>query len=281
MVRDDECVRFLQWALPRMGHQWRGYRRVRRQVRRRLTRRLRELELPDADAYRARLETRPEEWRRLERLCRITISRFFRDRLFFESFGETLLPRLERAARDRGEHRVRVWSAGCGAGEEPYSIAILAVERRRLSPGGKGPSAASGTEVIGTDLDPAQIARGEAAAYRSSSLREVPAALRERVFSRAGPDAWELRPVYRRGVELAVGDVRRQTPAGLFDAIFCRNLAFTYLGPAAQREVLQRFAAALAPGGLVVVGAHERLPEPAAAAAGAWREVSRSVWRRE
>ncbi len=270
-MRDDDCVRFLEWALPRMGHRWRGYRRVRRQVRRRLARRLAELGLPDADAYRDHLEANPAEWRRLERLCRITISRFFRDRRLFETFGATLLPGLERAARERGSRGARIWSAGCGAGEEAYSIALLARGRE---------GAAIECEVVGTDVDPLQIERGAAAVYRSSSLREVPEALRARAFERLGSDAWELRPEYRRGVRLAVGDVRRESPEGVFDAVFCRNLAFTYFDEAAQRQVLARFAEATAPRGLLVVGGHERLPEPADGEGRAWAEVARSIWRK-
>ncbi len=270
-MRDDDCVRFLQWALPRMGHRWCGYRRVRRQVRRRLARRLRDLGLPDVDAYRARLGAHPGEWRRLERLCRITISRFFRDRRLFETFGERLLPGLARAARERGERGARIWSAGCGAGEEPYSIALLARGRE---------GAAVECEILGTDVDPVQIARGRAAVYRGSSLREVPEALRAQAFAPVGADAWQLLAPFRRGVRLEVGDVRRESPGEAFDAVFCRNLAFTYFDEAAQRRVLARFAETLAPGGLVVVGGHERLPEPADGEAAAWEEVERSIWRR-
>lgn len=60
---DKDCIHFLQWALPRMGHRWPGYRKVRRQVCRRIAARMRKLDLPDIAAYRQRLETRPEEWR--------------------------------------------------------------------------------------------------------------------------------------------------------------------------------------------------------------------------
>jgi chemotaxis protein methyltransferase CheR len=77
---DAECVDFLQWALPRLGLRWQGFRKVRRQVCRRVARRIAELGLADADAYRLYLERNPQEWDALAELCRVTISRFWRDR---------------------------------------------------------------------------------------------------------------------------------------------------------------------------------------------------------
>ena len=79
-MKDTECVEFLRWALPRLHLSWPGFRKVRRQVCRRVERRRQELGLADVAAYRARLEERAEEWAVLDGLCRVTISRFYRDR---------------------------------------------------------------------------------------------------------------------------------------------------------------------------------------------------------
>jgi hypothetical protein len=83
-VPGAECVRLLQWGLPKLGLEWRGFRKIRRIVRRRIERRLAELHLPDTAAYRRYLETHSEEWRVLDRACRIPVSRFYRDRAVFE-----------------------------------------------------------------------------------------------------------------------------------------------------------------------------------------------------
>ncbi len=69
-MKDTDCVRFLQWCLPRLDLAWRGFRRVRRQVCRRIQRRLGELDLADVEAYRGYLEGEPDEWPRLDALCR-------------------------------------------------------------------------------------------------------------------------------------------------------------------------------------------------------------------
>ena len=267
-MRDADCVEFLRWALPSLGLRWAGFRRPRRQVCRRIERRYRELGLPDLRAYRDRLAVDPAEWDRLESLCRVTISRFFRDREVMRVLERQVLPELARLPGAAGRGEVAVWSAGCGAGEEPYSLAIIG----RLAPSLRGVR----LRILGTDTDAHQLGRARRAVYRASSLRDVPPAWLEAAFEAVGDDSWRLRRTYRRGIELALGDLRREAPAGPFHLVLCRNLAFTYMAERPQREVLGRIRQRLVPGGALVLGAHERLPGSSAGFA-AWR---RAVWRR-
>jgi chemotaxis protein methyltransferase CheR len=111
-MTDPELVAFLQWALPRLSLRWAGFRKVRGQVRKRIHRRLRELGLPDLAAYRAHLEREPDEWAQLAAMCRITISRFWRDRGVFDWLTGRL-PELATTGR------LRAWSAGCAGGRAP------------------------------------------------------------------------------------------------------------------------------------------------------------------
>jgi chemotaxis protein methyltransferase CheR len=104
-----QWVEFLQWALPRLGLRWPGFRKVRRQVIRRIARRIEALQLGDLDHYRRYLEAHAEEWPRLDGCCRITISRFYRDRQVFDALAQAGLPELVRLCRTRG-------NAGSGAG---------------------------------------------------------------------------------------------------------------------------------------------------------------------
>ena len=124
-MNDTHCIAFLQWALPRLGMRWAGFRKVRRQVCNRARRRARELGLSDLTAYRAYLETHPEEWAVLDQLTPITISRFYRDRGVFEHLAREVLPTLAARAINRGSDSLEIWSAGCASGEEPYTLAIL------------------------------------------------------------------------------------------------------------------------------------------------------------
>ena len=267
-MRDADCVAFLRWALPRLDLRWQGFRRPRRQVCRRVERRYRGLGLPDVEAYRRRLLEDPAEWRRLAPLCRVTISRFFRDRRVLRALEEDVLPALARSPAGAGRGELAVWSAGCGAGEEPYTLAIIC----RLSPSLSGLR----PRILGTDIDAGQLQRARRAVYPGSSLRDVPPSCREAAFTPAGEDAWRLAPLFRRGVGLAIGDLRREVPPALFQVILCRNLVFTYMARPLQLRLLRRLRDRLVPGGALVLGSHERLPDGSSGFE-PWR---RSIWRR-
>src|SRR5262245_29735844 len=101
-MTDRECVELLQWALPRLGLRWRGFKNLRRQVCRRISARAAELGISDAASYRRRLEEDPDELQKLDALCFVTISRFYRDHRIFDALRHTLLPKLAEAACARG-----------------------------------------------------------------------------------------------------------------------------------------------------------------------------------
>ncbi|OFW70914.1 MAG: hypothetical protein A2Y55_12175 [Actinobacteria bacterium RBG_16_68_12] len=252
-MTDDECVEFLQWALPRLHMRWAGFRKVRRQVCRRIERRLLDLDLSDVTAYRAYLEATPEEWQSLDALCGVTISRFYRDRGVFEFLERSVLPQLAAETATRGA-AVEAWSAGCASGEEPYTLVLVWEYAVRPS------FPAVGLHVLATDADETMIRRARAASYGESSLRELPSPWRRRGFVRRGGRC-HLRPRFRQPVTVERHDVRDSIPNGPYDLVLCRNLAFTYFELPLQREVAERLALALRSGGALVVGSHETLPE--------------------
>jgi chemotaxis protein methyltransferase CheR len=253
-MRDADCVEFLRWALPRMGLRWRGFRRVRRQVCRRLQRRLQELGLPDLTAYRTLLDSHPAEWDELDGLCRVTISSFCRDAQVFEILAREVLPQL--AGQVVAPGRLRVWSAGCASGEEPYTLSILGRHASELR--------AVALDIVATDTDSHLLERAHRGWYPESSLREVPPAWKRRALEPAGQGEYRLRPGYREDVTFLRQDVRRQTPLGPFHLILCRNLVFTYYTTRIQEEVLERLRSALVSGGFLVIGRREELPPGAA-----------------
>lgn len=274
-MRDDDCVRFLQWALPRLHMRWGGFRKVRGQVCKRIVRRIAELDLRSLGAYRDRLAGAPDEWRTLDRMCRVTISRFWRDRATFEALGETVLPTLAGAATERGETRFDAWSCGCSSGEEPYSLTIL--WRERLAP--RFP--ALRPRVLATDLDPHLLYRAGRAVYPAGTVDELPDDLAAVALETAeDPDGGGLRVAapYREPVLRVRHDVRTGAPGGPFRLILCRNLVFTYFDAALQRTIAERLAAALRPGGALVLGGHEELPEGVTALV-PWFENA-SIYRR-
>jgi chemotaxis protein methyltransferase CheR len=226
-LSDADCVAFLQWALPRLRLRWEGFRKPRRQVCRRIRARIAELGLDGLTAYRAYLEATRAEWAVLDRLCRVTISRFYRDRGIWDALRAELDPRT-------------VWSAGCASGEEAYTAALA------------WPHA----HVLATDADAALLERAARGCYRESALKELPAELRAPGF-----DGRCIREDVKRRVTFVRHEIRAEPPAGGFDLVLCRNLVFTYFAEELQLEVGRRLAHALAAGGVLVVGAHETLPD--------------------
>lgn len=269
-MRDSDCIAFLQWALPVLGLRWRGFRGVRRQVCRRLAGRCRALGLTDLAAYRLYLDAHPGEWRELDALCRITISRFYRDRGVFELLEREVLPALARDAASRGAG-VEVWSAGCASGEEPYTLALV----WRLAVAASFPRV--GLHVLATDIDPVVLERARNGCYEAASVRDLPDRWRRAAF-RELDGRFQLRREVIETIALLRHDVRDGAPGGPFDLVLCRNLAFTYYDRPLQRRVAGILAGSVRAGGALVIGAHESLPEDSGAFE-PWPEA-RNVYRR-
>ncbi len=263
----------MQWALPQLGLYWPGFRRVHKQVCKRLKRRLAELELPHFLAYRRRLEEDREEWRELDLRCRVTISRFYRDRAVFIALARVVLPHLARSATATGQSILRAWSIGCASGEEVYSL--------RLTWHGmdEGTKAGQALWVLGTDIDPVLLARAQRACYPEGSLQELPPEWRRQAFRKGGAQCC-LHPRYREGTEFRCQDVRQSQSQGPFDLILCRNLVFTYYQPEHQRRVLGRIQGVLREGGALVIGASEELPSVATGLS-PWPRGPRCIFRQE
>lgn len=252
-MKDEQCVRFLRWALPQLRMRWPGFKKVRKQVCKRIDRRLNELDLASVEDYVACLEANPDEWRHLDSLCRITISRFYRDRGLFAILAQEILPALAFGVRERGESMLRVWSAGCACGEEPYTLAIMwATELQSRFPG-------MTIDIVATDADSEMIRRAGDAEFKFSSLKELPESWRDLAFMRRG-DVYRLGTEYRRNIQFLQQDIREQLPEGRFDLVLCRNLVFTYFDDVLQGELLERIIERMHDGAALVIGVHERLP---------------------
>jgi chemotaxis protein methyltransferase CheR len=212
------------------------------------------LELDDVAQYRSLLDagSADGEWVRLDQLCRISISRFYRDRGVFQQIEQELLPRLQAQVLARHERQLRIWSVGCASGEEAYTLALMC----RFTPA----VSRCQVEIIASDADSQLLARASRACYPASSLRELPNAWRVAFDVRNGEFC--LQDTYRAAVCFTEQDIRQYSADGSFDLILCRNLVFTYFVPAVQMKIARRLAERLVPGGLLLLGVHESLPEP-------------------
>lgn len=252
-TKSAACTAFLQWALPHLGLRWAGFRKVRGQVCKRLRRRLEALGLPDFVAYRQRLDRVPEEWRVMDGLCRITISRFYRNRGVFDHLRAEVLPALCQDLLEAGQQSLRCLSLGCCGGEEPFTLGLI--WHFDLAPRFPGMS----PEILATESDPKSLARAALGCYSAGSLKDLPAGWREAAFDLEGED-YCLRPEFRRAVRFLEQDLRDAMPAGLFHLVLCRNLVFTYFDEDRQRKIAAELAGRMPSGGILVLGKHERLP---------------------
>jgi chemotaxis protein methyltransferase CheR len=265
----DEALlhRFEQLIAARTGLQLRP--REHEALRDALAARMASLRLDQADEYYRLLQAgRPDvesEWDQL--IARLTNneSYFFRDKGQMTLLRERILPEL--IARNQERRTLRLWSAGCSTGEEPYSLAMLVDEllpqRRAVS--------ASGWEIVilGTDIDEQALQKARRGMYGSWSFRTMEAAQQQRYFQRQG-DGWQVAEATRSVVTFVrcnlVSDSIPSTMTGIhdMDLILCRNV-FIYFERKAVSAVLPKFAQTLREGGYLMTGHAEtqgRLAEP-------------------
>ena len=248
-----ECIKFLQWALPEMEMRWAGFRKVHKQVCKRIRKRMHQLAIVDFQDYQSRLIAHPSEWKNLDEMCRITISRFYRDWGVFDYLKDEILPHL--ALQALSERRpLRCWSAGCASGEEPYTLALTGhfVLKEKFPE--------LDFKIIATDVDQHLLERAKKGCYTKGSLKGLPKEWLSKAFS-LNEDCYCIHAHLAENIEWMQQDIRRSFPAGMFDIILCRNLVSTYFAKELQIAVYERMKSVLRPDGILVLGCHEKLPE--------------------
>jgi chemotaxis protein methyltransferase CheR len=177
---------------------------------------------------------------------------FLRDPAMFDRLCGQIAPEL---ARTRQGGAVRVWSAGCGAGQEIYSVALAAADR---------PEALRGVDLqlFGSDLSARALQKARAGAYSHFEVqRGLPVRMLLQHFSKVD-DLWRLSPEMRGAVRWArINLVEDLSRLGRFDVILCRDV-LPHMEPASARRAAESMAALLAPDGRMILGARETLPLP-------------------
>jgi chemotaxis protein methyltransferase CheR len=216
-------------------------------VRSRVSRRLRILGLAGFDDYLRVLE-RDDGSELVELLDVITTNKtqFFRELPHFD-FLTPVLPTWCGAAGP-----IRIWSAGCSSGEEPYSLGMLLHEE--LPPGD-----VRNARILATDISRPVLARAQQAVYRHSEVEGIDASRMRRHMLRHDDDAFAVRPEVRGMVTFARLNLMHDWPMrGPFHAIFCRNVMI-YFDRETRERLIARFFALLRPGGFLFVGHSESL----------------------
>jgi chemotaxis protein methyltransferase CheR len=182
------------------------------------------------------------------------VTRSFREPHHFEDFRARVAPKVLDLARRGGE--VRIWSAGCSNGQEPYSIALSLLEEE--------PDAAQyDIRILATDIDTQMIAQGRAGLYDANVMAPVPGELRARWFEREG-EHWRAGAALKRLVTFNELNLIGPWPMRrLFQAVFCRNVLI-YFEEDTQAALFDRFLSVMTPDARLYIGHSERVCGPAA-----------------
>jgi chemotaxis protein methyltransferase CheR len=174
---------------------------------------------------------------------------FFREVKHLNFLRDTVLPEL--AKQRANSRRLRIWSAGCSSGEEPYSIAVIMHEVLTNIAGWN-------TGILATDLSTRMLARAKDGIYEVERFREMPRELVSRYFHASAGD-YAVNDTLRRIVTFARLNLMHRWPmSGPFDVIFCRNVMI-YFDKPTQSRLVERFSSMLSPGGYLFIGHSESL----------------------
>lgn len=226
-------------------------------VQARLAKRLRTLGMTGFGPYCQLIESRGEEalHERQELITAITtnVTRFFREPHHFEMLRARVLPPLIERAKKGG--RVRIWSAGCSTGEEPYTIALTLLEAL--------PDASNyDIKILASDLDRAVLATASRGIYTERALEAVPAAARRTHFAAVpgeGETSFSIGPSPRALISFRQLNLTLPLPMkGTFDAIFCRNVVI-YFDAETELSVWKAFSEKMLSGSWLFVGHSERV----------------------
>lgn len=207
-------------------------------------------------AYGEHLQTFPKELRELIKSLNISYSAFFRNPLTFAVLEQLVLPHLVSKKQNAKEREIRIWSAACGEGQEPFSLVIQIDEFHRCS------KTDIKFRIFATDADKEALRSAQKGSYQKGQLGNLSLNRVQSCFSHKG-DAYTVLPRLRAMVDFSVFDLLAAQGAcppasvyGSFDVILCCNLLF-YYNPEYRKRIIEKVSNSLAPGGYIITGETE------------------------
>lgn len=178
---------------------------------------------------------------------------WFRDGYPFEVLKQKIYPEL--AAQRGRAGPLRIWSAACSSGQEAYSISIATQEWRMGNPG----QLPGDVQIVGTDISPSVLRQAKDGRYDEAAIRRGVSPERQQRFFRKLGDEWEVRPeVKARATFREANLLANYSILGRFDVIFCRNVLI-YFSNELKRDIINRMAKILSPGGYLFLGSSESI----------------------
>lgn len=219
----------------------------------RLQSHLRNSHFPDIASYIDHIELTTDHKELLEffDILSTNVTSFFRDRMHFDYLERELLTGLARGSITLPGKKLRLWSAGCSTGCEPYTMAMMIHPHLKSMPGWD-------VQILATDLSNYAVDEARRAVYEKETIKSLPHSLLEAHFDKSG-DQWAVKPHLKSMVKVGQLNLMEQWPMkGPFDVIFCRNVMIYFDAPT-RENLIRRFISLLRPGGIFAVGSAETL----------------------
>jgi chemotaxis protein methyltransferase CheR len=176
----------------------------------------------------------------------INVTEFYRNAKRWEILEEKILPKLLQQNK-----RLKIWSAACSTGEEPYTIAMILANVQLLSD----------FSILATDIDQNAISRAKIGVYPERSLKEVPVTIKNKYFTKTDSTFYELNDSIKKAVVFKKHNLLAESYGQNIDLIICRNVLI-YFTEEAKVHLYKRFSDALRPGGILFVGSTEQIFNP-------------------
>jgi two-component system CheB/CheR fusion protein len=244
---DEAFEALLRYMRDSRGFDFTGYKRS--SLMRRVRHRMERIGASSFEQYLDTLQASADEFNELFNTILINVTTFFRDPPAWEFLKSDVIPGL--LAGSGPNDPIRVWSAGCASGEEPYSLAML------LAQALGGEAFSQRVKIYATDVDEHALSQARAASYDAKAVESVPKDLLDSCFDRTA-GRYNVRKDLRRAVIFGRNDLVRDAPISRVDLLTCRN-TLMYMNGETQRGVLKRLHYALSPRGVLFLGHAEML----------------------
>ncbi len=198
------------------------------------------------------LKNNPDEYTHLLDRITINVSEFFRNNSTFEYVYKKTIPQVIEHKKKINSSFIRIWSAGCSTGEEPYSIAIMLKEILKKM------NITFNISIFATDIDDDALTKAKQGRYTGRTLKGLKQSYLNDYFEKEFEDTYVVKPSLGALVKFQHHNMTSDNPLLRIDLVFCRNVAI-YFSRELQKRVYEKFYEALVPGGYLVAGKTETL----------------------
>ncbi len=195
------------------------------------------------------LRTHPEEKEKLEETLTVNVTEFWRDITVYKEIQKI----IDNFVKDKSRKKLRIWSAGCSSGEEPYGVAIIVKEAMN-----KHNRKLFDAKITGTDIDKEVLAKARRGVYHIKQLKNLPPTIIQKYFTKLNEEEYMIKPEIKKIVTFKIHDLIKDPPLKNMDMILCRNVII-YFDKKIQAEIFLKFYEALNPGGFLILGKTEIL----------------------